>query len=258
MRDNNAKDFNKFPELFDCYMDRLIRAHAAATAYFKPDCELLTRGLYFFNGLLAAPRRAILSQEIRNTRAGDAKRPDSIAMSVGGVTRDLLPAILKRVQSFFRSRLQDVQQQIEANTYRQHLVMAPGDGDIQRVLHCDTFFPALKYWYFPEPVDDGAFVYAENSPVLTEKRLEWHQAQVEKVRAGQVEEWRGAGHAEGSFRISGRELADLGLCEAPVRVPGDCLVVANVFGFHRRGDVSGPVSRLAVSGSVRFKNPFLC
>lgn len=257
MKDNNVKDFTRFPELFDCWMDRMIRAHEAAQFYFVPGCELLEHGLFFFNGLLDGPERTILSHEILNTRPGDAKRVDSLAVNVGGVTRSLLPAILKRVQSFFRSRHMDVQREISGNTYRQHLTMHPDDGDIQRVLHCDTFFPALKYWYFPEAVEDGAFVYTEYSPIITEKRLAWTQAQVEAIRAGKVEKWRGKSHAQGSLRISEAELADLGLTSAPVTVPGDTLVVANVFGFHARGPVSGPVERAAVSGSVRFKNPFI-
>ena len=39
-------------------------------------------------------------------------------------------------------------------------------------------------------------------------------------------------------------------------VPANTLVVANVFGFHRRGHTEEQVVRDAVHGSVRVSNPF--
>ena len=35
--------------------------------------------------------------------------------------------------------------------------------DIQKDCHMDTFFPSLKFWYFPFKVeDDKSFMYAES------------------------------------------------------------------------------------------------
>ena len=39
-------------------------------------------------------------------------------------------------------------------------------------------------------------------------------------------------------------------------VAGDTLVVANVFGFHRRAEAHVPSERLAIHGSIRYDSPF--
>lgn len=257
MNNTSAKDFNRFHELLDQHMDRVTAAYEAARQYMQPSTLLLSKGIVMYSGILSAPNRAILAAEIRNTRPGDAKRKDSLVVDRGGASCDAMHTIEGLVLAHFRSRQSDVVDEMTRNSYLQHLAMEPGDDDIQKVLHRDTFFPALKYWYFPEEVTDGAFVYAPHSPELTEKRLAWERRMVQLVRSGQVEPWRGAGHAEGSFRVAQCEMAAMGLEAAPVPVPADTLVIANVFGFHRRGDVSAPVSRLSISGSIRFKQPFL-
>ena len=129
--------------------------------------------------------------------------------------------------------------------------------DIQRELHRDTFFDAMKYWFFLDEVraEDGPFVYVPGSHRLTPARLAW-----EERRADAAVEARLAGQRAGmtgSFRISDSELAALGL--PPPRdfpVPANTLIVANVFGFHRRGDAEPGTSRLALYGNHR-PQPFL-
>lgn len=129
--------------------------------------------------------------------------------------------------------------------------------DLQRELHRDTFFAALKYWFFLDPVhtEDGPMTYVPMSHRLTPARLAWEEekamAAVESRIAG-----RRAG-TTGSFRIDERELPALGL-PPPVSlaVPANTLVVANVFGFHRRGDAEPGTRRLALYGGHR-PQPFL-
>ena len=163
----------------------------------------------------------------------------------------ILPIIVRLVQSHFRHRLAEVENLIRLTAYRQHLAISPGDGDHQAHLHRDTFFPALKFFYFPEDVTEGAIIYVDNSPKLTQERLEWEAAQVEIVRNHIVEPWREPGHRAGSFRVSDAELTGMGLTATPVNVPGDTLVVVNVFGFHARGAVEAPVDRLSLSDIER-------
>ncbi len=127
-----------------------------------------------------------------------------------------------------------------------------GNPDIQRDFHRDTFFNAVKFWYFLEPVrdEDGPFVYVPTSHKLTSARLAWEDARaaaaVEASCAGDT------GGMGGAFRISRSEIAQLGLPDPlTYAVPANTLVIANVFGFHRRGDGEPGTKRLALYGNHR-------
>ena len=126
--------------------------------------------------------------------------------------------------------------------------------DLQKVLHRDTFFRALKFWFFLRPVQpqDGPFEYVPGSHRLDSSRLRWEQttaiAAAEKRRQPDV---------SGSFRIREESLAELGL-PRPVALtcPANTLVLADVFGFHRRGAAAYGQQRLALYGWNR-PYPFL-
>ena len=152
----------------------------------------------------------------------------------------------------------EVVDSIFQKTFFQKVNNVPGNGDVQKVLHSDTYYDALKFWYFPNDVkeEDGPFAYVPMSHVLSEKRLQFIQDQSMKYYTGSIEDWRTYGHAEGSLRISQEELKDMGLKERLMTVAGDTLVVANVFGFHRRAEAHVPSERLAIHGSVRYDSPF--
>ncbi|WP_298023666.1 phytanoyl-CoA dioxygenase family protein [uncultured Parasphingopyxis sp.] len=129
--------------------------------------------------------------------------------------------------------------------------------DIQREFHRDTFFNAMKYWFFIDPVreEDGPFVYVPGSHQLTDARIAWEQAKADAAVEARLQEDRKG--MTGSFRIEEGELADLGL--PPPRtfpVPENTLIVANVFGFHRRGDAVPGTRRLSLYGNHR-PQPFL-
>ena len=144
------------------------------------------------------------------------------------------------------------------NTFVQKILNRPNDNDIQKVFHSDIFFPAVKFWYFPSEVThEGAFQYVPNSVDLTnEKILDWHYNQSSKASlGGEYESWRGDGHKEGSFRISMEEIRYLGLHRQTMKVKSNTLIIANVNGFHRRGDVSVSTYRNAIHGSIRIGQP---
>ena len=136
--------------------------------------------------------------------------------------------------------------------------------DLQKVLHRDTFFSSMKFWYFVEPVteEDGPFVYVPGSHKLTKARLEWEQQRAlvacEAFRISR-EKWTAEqGLAVGgSFRIDEAELEELEL-PAPESYPvsENTLIVANTLGFHRRGDALPGTTRLAVYGNRRPMFPF--
>lgn len=129
--------------------------------------------------------------------------------------------------------------------------------DLQRDFHRDTFFNALKYWLFLDPVraEDGPMTYVPTSHRLTPERIAWEEAKAAAAVQARIEGNRAG--MSGSFRIAEEEIAGLGL-PAPksFTVPANTLVVANVFGFHRRGDAEPGTRRLALYGNHR-PQPFL-
>lgn len=254
----SAKDFGRFPELLDQHRERLLRANDAAHDYLANDA-LLTHGLIIIPNIgVPLTTREACSVEILATRVGDGKHKTSM-IPPAGPSRSCFKTVQPLLESCFRSRQADVLRELSANTYRQHLSNHPDDGDIQKVLHRDTFFPALKFWYFPDAVTeaDGAFIYVRDSAELTDERMAWEMEQVVKVRTDNIEPWRGVDHRKGSFRTNEDEIARvMNLAPKTITVAADTLVVANVFGFHRRGDVTAPVERVSVHGSIRFKQPF--
>lgn len=125
--------------------------------------------------------------------------------------------------------------------------------DVQKELHRDTFFAAMKFWYFPETVlvEDGPFHYVPGSHKLTAQRLTWEQDQADQAIATQAQP-----NVGGSFRINESDLSKLGLPK-PVAItcPANTLVIANVLGFHRRGHAKSGRSRLSIYGWQR-PHPF--
>ncbi len=126
--------------------------------------------------------------------------------------------------------------------------------DLQKDLHRDTFFRALKFWLFLRPVhrEDGPFEYVPGSHRLNPARLRWEQATAEAaITHGRQPD------VSGSFRIDEEQLTQLGL-PAPkaVTCAANTLVLADVFGFHRRGAAQSGRERLALYGWNR-PYPFL-
>jgi len=136
--------------------------------------------------------------------------------------------------------------------------------DIQRVMHRDTFFSSMKYWYFLEPVtlDDGPFEYVPTSHLLTRERLTW---EAEKAQAG-CDAAHGAPSKQkpadraaigGAFRLEEAELDRLNLPKIQsYPVAANTLVMANTFGFHRRGQAKPGTHRLSLYGNQRPQFPF--
>jgi len=129
--------------------------------------------------------------------------------------------------------------------------------DHQRAFHRDTFFNALKYWFFLDPVraEDGPMTYIPESHKSTARRIAWEEARAEAAVAARM-----AGNRTGmtgSFRIAEEEISRLGLPPPKAFiVPANTLIVANVFGFHRRGDAEPGTARLALYGNHR-PQPFI-
>ncbi|MBB5212297.1 phytanoyl-CoA dioxygenase family protein [Microbulbifer hydrolyticus] len=128
--------------------------------------------------------------------------------------------------------------------------------DPQRDMHADTFHPCVKGWLYMDDVDErnGPFVYVPGSHCLSWRRLKWEYRQsLEACKRG---EQRDPGrYWDGSFRVSAEDLEAMGFQPKVFRVPANTLVVANVYGFHRRGEAAEKSHRLTVWMQAR-DNPF--
>lgn len=145
------------------------------------------------------------------------------------------------------------------NTYLQRLFNQPDDGDEQKDLHSDIFFPAIKWWYFPDEVtiEQGPFRFQTTPPRLDRPMLSWLHQQCNSVVDGSWDRSRRRGHPEGSFRVLDHELQEMDLEVEPITVKANTLILANVQLFHGRGPTKTPHVRNAVHGSIRISQPFL-
>ena len=128
-----------------------------------------------------------------------------------------------------------------------------GGSDPQKDFHADTFHPTMKAWLFLDDVDDvnGPFNYVPGSHRLSWARLKWeYQNSIEGSRLGNTYARRG------SLRISEAQLRSNGFGPPKAfKVPANTLVMADTFGFHRRGEAQSNSSRMAIYAYSR-SNPF--
>jgi len=138
---------------------------------------------------------------------------------------------------------------------QQH-AMDGGRIDPQKDLHTDTFHPCVKAWIYLDDVNqgNGPFVYIPRSHRLTWARLKWEYR--ESLRSSADKKLGGARYWDGSFRLSDQDRLEMGLPKPTrMQVPANTLVLANVCGFHCRGDAAGQSSRMAIWMQAR-DNPF--
>lgn len=119
--------------------------------------------------------------------------------------------------------------------------------DIQKDYHRDSCFRKIKYWYFLDPVeeDSGPFNYVPGSHKITPQRLEWERRQAHKRGIKSL-------MADPSFRVNPSEFGTMGLPQPrAIPVPENTLVLADTFGFHRRGDAKTNTRRIAIYGQKK-------
>ena len=119
-------------------------------------------------------------------------------------------------------------------------------------------FPCIKYWYFPYDVEpeDGPFTFGEYSTQLTRKILDFHYRESVAVVKGTWDRSRNKGHGEGSFRALEQDLSDMDIELKGQPVKANTLVMANVSGFHCRGEVTRRHVRSAIHGAIRMEDCF--
>lgn len=124
------------------------------------------------------------------------------------------------------------------------------NADIQKAIHRDTFHSAIKLWYFLEDVEPkhGPFHYAPGTHKMTRERLQWEKQRSIKASS----ENKG-----GAFRIEKDELD--ALSEEPLKaypVKANTLVIADIRGFHCRGQALENQARLSIYANIR-PSPYL-
>lgn len=263
---SSEKRFNRHPGTLGSHsanyrglhVARVILANHAAHAYIK-DESFLKNGLLQFEDFITS--KSLYERALAEIDALDCWRESRCATNtpLAPGLEKAMAEIEKAVLGIFVQPTYGIRRLFYDRALVQKLKVPPNKGDEQSVLHNDTFFPALKWWWFPLAVgvDDGPFMYSHRSPILTKALLKFHYMQSVKVSLDEIAPWRGRSHVEGSFRINRDvELERLGLYELPVMVKANTLVVANVFGFHARGIPTHYVDRVSLHGSIRIRNPF--
>ncbi|WP_444935020.1 phytanoyl-CoA dioxygenase family protein [Microbulbifer sp. JTAC008] len=128
--------------------------------------------------------------------------------------------------------------------------------DPQRDLHADTFHPCVKAWLYIDETSDnnGAYIYVPGSHKLSWKRLKWeYKESLEACKKGSK---RSPGrYWDGSFRVNGADLHEMGYQVKKLSVPANTLVIGNVYGFHCRGEALRKSKRMTVWMQAR-DNPF--
>jgi hypothetical protein len=138
-----------------------------------------------------------------------------------------------------------------------HGSFGTNEEDQQKHLHADSFFPCVKAWLFLDDVNaqNGPFHYVPGSQRLTWRRLRWEY--VESLKSSRNRDSQDSQrYWDGSFRVSDAELQTMGFPEAKAFVvPANTLVIANVYGFHKRGHAEADTSRMSIWMQAR-DNPF--
>ncbi|GMN90431.1 phytanoyl-CoA dioxygenase family protein [Francisella sciaenopsi] len=108
--------------------------------------------------------------------------------------------------------------------------------DIQSNWHRDTFHPCTKGWFFLTDVrsnNNGCFEYYQGSHRLTLRRLVWEYKQSLIACGNHNRGYNGAFRIDESCIRKVYPKSKKIVCE----VPKETFLCANVFGFHRRGEV---------------------
>ena len=250
--ENNLRGLHLFRMVFSYYASVMRSRNSIYSNKYH------TLGYVQINNFLSEGLHSVAHNEIKKvTQLSSNKQPFN-QLQIDETNIELYDAIRQVVLGTIGLKDSPTAQRLFMNnTFIQKIINKPDDDDIQKVFHSDIFFPAVKFWYYPEEVThEGALQLVPNSADLTnEKILEWHYHQSCKATENGYDRWRGIGHKQGSLRIAMDEIRYLGLYRQTMKVKPNTLIVANVNGFHRRSDVSTPTHRNAIHGSIRIHKP---
>lgn len=151
---------------------------------------------------------------------------------------------------------------IYSSSFYQRIKVLASVSDHQSDVHIDTFFPSLKFWYFPERVTiEESFNYVPYSHLYTLKRMNLEASKVDDLFNNSQFDRSNASlsevsHLQGSLRFTDSDITSLGLQKKSIHVPSNTLVLADVSGMHSRS-IGHKISpqlvnpRSAIHGSIR-------
>ena len=223
--------------------------------------QFFKNGIVIHNNFVGSQEDVIrIEKEFANYPIGVSKNNRNILSQNrdrGRLLYQLASLIYPVVWNLIGGTEKETEKKFNDNTFAQRVNNKPQEKDHQKLIHLDTYFPAIKYWWFPEKVskENGPLCYVKDSCYANEKLQMWYYKQSVDVCEKSYESWRGKDHTEGSFRVSVEELEDIGLKLEPIEVEADTLVIANVAGFHSRGDATEEHIRNSIHGSIRLDLP---
>lgn len=271
---SSAKDFNQNPALADArfnrnggYVIRLFLANWVAQvnrSTFTRDDSFENTGVKVIHNIFDPIEVDTILRAFDNMPNSSRLLPENIFWEVFRAKEAFAKTFINKtfalVAPFIGRTDADAKKLFLSRMFLQRHLNRVDDGDVNKVYHYDTFFPAIKFWYFPEDVklSDGPLNVLTRSTNLSHRFLHWVHQQSINIAENKIEPWRTVGHAEGSLRTSIEEACAVepATKEKLLTVPGNTLVIANVLNFHRRGEVAADCIRKAVHGSVRVNNPF--
>jgi hypothetical protein len=202
---------------------------------------------------LTAQQRSDIERELSDGRGALSK--NELNMVYGREGYENCTAVLAGITPFLSQVSghdeKTITDELARTAFAQRVVNSPDDNDIQKVLHQDTWFDAWKLWYFPRAVHagEGPFKFARYSHGLSSARMRLTSSFA--IIGNKWEDWRGAGHDEGSWRVSDDELIQMGCGAEDITCDAGTLVIANVYGYHARGLAETKKERIALHASIR-------
>lgn len=242
---------------FRRYFSQMAHQHRAKDGNKKFDRE----GLVVIEKFASARWLKGAREELEAFPVGVNKQPHNILtqnQDVASMLNKISEKSYDHIVKCLGGETKEIRKKFEQNTFAQRVHNKPEDGDHQKYAHVDTFFPAIKWWWFPDEVklEHGPFHYAKGSCYPTDTYLDWIFHESMNIIEGKYPKWKGKDHMEGSYRASEEELIAMEFELEPITVKANTLVIANVAGFHSRGEVKQEYIRNAIHGSIRIEKPF--
>ncbi len=179
--------------------------------------------------------------------------------------------VLERISKFiyplgYADNYKTIQNLVKRTSFWQKINIMNKENDIQKDCHMDTFFPSLKFWYFPFSVSKKlAFKYAKRSNQLTLERMYIESKKVNKIlwnsnySPKNISSDSYKSQLEGSLRFNVKDLDKMNLNLESHSVDSNTLIIADVSGLHSRSIGEDEISnslRIGIHGNIRHLDIF--
>ena len=238
----------------------LLKSEKLLNANDRKYLPFFTDGLVKVQTKIGSQENKKIAEIIESAGSKVFKKKQSLAKNfdeLAHVCKVIESEVGDLIRGLFTVSKKNTIRQFRDNSFLQITPVSPKhlNNDHQSDLHMDTFFPALKWWYFPRDVTpaDGPFLYLNGSPAPRKELYEFiEKSLISTAMPSSLNERSIESHNEGSFR------GEVNIAEQifnsnlkPVSCSAGSLVIGNVMGLHARGYSDIPKNRLALHGSFR-------